>query len=176
MCDRCNAGQYHHHAGSVGANGANDGASRRAVLKGAAAVAAIAGASTLVGPRTAGAQTPGVPADTGSAGRRYVIRGGSVLSMDPAVGDFATADVLIDGKRIAAIAPNVNAGDAAVIDARGMIVMPGFIDTHHHQFETALRSFLADALLTNDGRPHGKFNYFDYILGKFAPVYRPQDV
>ena len=35
-------------------------------------------------------------------------------------------------------------GGAAEIDARGRIVMPGFIDTHHHQFETALRSFLAD--------------------------------
>ena len=29
--------------------------------------------------------------------------------------------------------------------------MPGFIDTHHHQFETALRSFLADGILINDG-------------------------
>ena len=38
-----------------------------------------------------------------------------------------------------------------MIDARGRIVMPGFIDTHHHQFETALRSFLADGILINDG-------------------------
>src|SRR5258706_11994584 len=29
-------------------------------------------------------------------------------------------------------------------------VMPGFVDTHHHQFETALRSFLANGLLIND--------------------------
>ena len=63
-----------------------------------------------------------------------------------------------------------------MIDARGRIVMPGFIDTHHHQFETALRSFLADGILVNDGKPHGEINYFEYILGKFAPVYRPQDV
>ena len=63
-----------------------------------------------------------------------------------------------------------------VIDARGRIVMPGFVDTHHHQFETALRSFLADGLLFNDGKPHGAINYFEFILGKFAPVYRPQDV
>ena len=54
--------------------------------------------------------------------------------------------------------------------------MPGFIDTHHHQFETALRSFLADGLLFNDGKPHGTINYFEHILGRFAPVYRPEDV
>src|SRR5207302_464334 len=65
---------------------------------------------------------------------------------------------------------------AAVIDARGKIVMSGFVDTHHHQFETALRGFLADGLLANDGKPHGAVNYFDYILGKFARVYRPEDV
>ena len=56
--------------------------------------------------------------------------------------------------------------------------MPGFIDTHHHQFETVLRSFLADGVLINDGSgtPSGSTTYFEYILLKFAPVYRPQDV
>ena len=117
-----------------------------------------------------------MPADTGRPGRRYVIRGGAVMSMDPAVGDFQRADVLVEGKKIVAVGPNIIAGDASVLDGRGRIVMPGFIDTHHHQFETALRGFLADGLLANDGKPHGAVNYFDYILGKFARVYRPQDV
>ena len=56
--------------------------------------------------------------------------------------------------------------------------MPGFIDTHHHQFETALRSFLANGILINDGSgsPSASPTYFEYILLKFAPVYRPQDV
>ena len=93
-----------------------------------------------------------VPADSGRPGRRYVIRGGAVMSMDPKVGDFAQADVLVEGKKIVAVGPNLHAGGAAVIDARGRIVMPGFIDTHHHQFETALRSFLADGMLINDGQ------------------------
>ena len=53
--------------------------------------------------------------------------------------------------------------------------MPGFVDTHHHQFETALRSFLADGLLL-PGTPGGLVNYYQYILLTFAPVYRPQDV
>ena len=72
------------------------------------------------------------------------------MSMDPQVGDFVQADVLVEGKKIVAVGPNLPAS-GAVIDARGKIVMPGFIDTHHHQFETALRSFLADGLLFNDG-------------------------
>ena len=56
--------------------------------------------------------------------------------------------------------------------------MPGFIDTHHHQFETALRSFLADGILINDqsNTRAGNTTYFEFILLTFAPVYRPQDV
>jgi cytosine/adenosine deaminase-related metal-dependent hydrolase len=65
-----------------------------------------------------------------------------------------------------------------VIDARGRIVMPGFIDTHHHQFETALRGFLADGILINDGSgtPSGNLTYYEKILLTLAPVYKPQDV
>ena len=117
------------------------------------------------------------PGGTGQPGRRYIIRGGSVMSMDPQVGDFAQADVLVEGKKILAVGPNLQANGAAIIDATGRIVMPGFIDTHHHQFETVLRSFLADGVLRFDGNaPSGTTTYFEFILLTFAPVFRPQDV
>src|SRR5882672_2736024 len=79
--------------------------------------------------------------------RRILLRGGVVLSLDPRVGDFEKADVLIDGKRIVEVAPTVSAGDAEIVDCTGTIVMPGFIATHHHQYETLQRSIIPDGLL-----------------------------
>jgi cytosine/adenosine deaminase-related metal-dependent hydrolase len=166
MCILCNAGLRQNHFGRF--------ASRRSFLKGAAATGIAASAMTLFGARPAAADDP--PEGTGRRGRRYLIRNGSVMTMDPRQGDFPEGDVLVEGDKILAIGRNINPGNAAVIEARGRIVMPGFIDTHHHQFETALRSFLADGILINDGTPAGTINYFEYILLKFAPVYRPQDV
>jgi cytosine/adenosine deaminase-related metal-dependent hydrolase len=151
---------------------------RRDFLKASTATAVAAGGVSLFAPRPAAALDDDGPEDSGKRGRRYIIRGGAVMSMDPKVGDFPRADVLVEGKKILAVGPNLNAGGAAEIDARGKIVMPGFIDTHHHQFETALRSFLADGVLINDGSgsPSGSTTYFEFILLTFAPVYRPQDV
>ena len=79
--------------------------------------------------------------------RRILLRGGVVLTLDRNVGDFARADVLIDGKTISAIAPEIPAGDAEVIDCSGTIVMPGFITTHNHQYEAILRSLIPDGIL-----------------------------
>ena len=165
MCILCDAGKPQNHFGS-----------RRNFLKGAAATGVAAAGLNLFAARPAAADDD-APEGSGRPGRRYVIRGGSVMSMDPKVGDFARADVLVEGNKILAVGPNLSA-DGAAIDARGRIVMPGFIDTHHHQFETALRSFLADGVLINDksNTPSGNITYFEFVLQKFAPAYRPQDV
>jgi|EndMetStandDraft_4_1072995.scaffolds.fasta_scaffold18756_4 5-methylthioadenosine/S-adenosylhomocysteine deaminase len=167
MCRLCDAGFPQQHSGS-----------RRTFLRATAATGFAAAGLNLLTPRPASADDARAPEDSGAHGRRYLIRGGAVMSMDPQVGDFAQADVLVEGKKIVAVGPNLHAGGAAVIDARGRIVMPGFIDTHHHQFETALRSFLADGILINDGSntPSGNTTYYEFILLKFAPKYRPQDV
>lgn len=150
--------------------------SRRDFIKAVGMAGALAAAPSIFSPANAAAQNRSVPKGVGNAGRRTLIRGGAVLSMDASVGDFESADILVEGKKIVRIGRNLDAGDAETIDAAGMIVMPGFIDTHHHLFETALRGFLADALLFNDGKPHGAVNYADFVMGKFTPVYRPEDV
>jgi hypothetical protein len=141
MCKLCDEGKPQDHSGS-----------RRDFLKAATATGAAAGLN-LFAARPAAARDDdddrrGPPEDHGRPRRRYIIRGGAVMSMDPKVGDFPQADVLVEGKKILAVGPNLQAGGAGEIDARGRIVMPGFIDTHHHQFETALRSFLADGSAT----------------------------
>ena len=79
--------------------------------------------------------------------RRILLKGGFVLSLDPRVGDFEKADVLITGKTITQIAPNIAAGNAEVVDCSGTIVMPGFITTHNHQYESLQRSVIPDGLL-----------------------------
>ena len=107
-------------------------------------------------------------------GRAILLKDGIVLSMDSQVGDFEKADVLIQGKKIVSVGPNVPApAHALMVNAAGMIVMPGFIDTHHHQFETPLRSILSDGLLGVAGDTAS--TYQGKILGTFAPAYLPED-
>ena len=150
---------------------------RRNFLKTASAgVATATGGLSLLAAGDARADDEREPEHSGRQGRRVLIKGGAVMSMDPKVGDFPVGDVLIEGKRIVAVGRNLEAGGASVIDARGRIVMPGFIDTHHHLFETALRSFLADGLLFDGLDSRTTQNYFQKILLTFAPRYRPQDV
>ena len=62
---------------------------------------------------------------------RLLLRGGTVLTIDPDLGDLPTGDVLIEGDKIAQVAPRIDA-DAEVVDAGGKIVIPGFIDSHRH--------------------------------------------
>ncbi|HEX9122153.1 MAG TPA: amidohydrolase family protein [Actinomycetota bacterium] len=100
---------------------------------------------------------------------RTLIRGGTVLSLDPDIGDFPTADVLIEGDRIVEVRPGLEVADAEVIDATGMIVMPGFVDSHRHIWEGLLRNIGTDVPL------EGRASYITFVLHKLAPAFRPED-
>jgi cytosine/adenosine deaminase-related metal-dependent hydrolase len=97
---------------------------------------------------------------------RILIRGGTVLTMDPRLGDLEPGDVLIEDDRIVAVDRNIDA-DAEVVDATGRIVIPGFIDTHRHTWEAAIRNCAPNATLDD---------YFVEVLDTFAPLYRAEDV
>jgi cytosine/adenosine deaminase-related metal-dependent hydrolase len=133
-----------------------DRVSRRDFLSAAGLVGSVA---------LAGCATGAAPGS--GPGQRTLIKGGVVLTMDPRLGDFEKADVLIEGSKIAAVGPNLPAG-AAEIDATGMIVMPGFVDTHRHIWQGQLRNILPNGRLDPD--------YFRDIGGTARSVYRPEDV
>lgn len=98
---------------------------------------------------------------------KKLIKGGHVVSMDPDVGDLSSGDVLIEGDKIAAVGVDLPTDDAEIIHAEGDIVIPGFIDSHRHTWETAIRGCAPNATLDD---------YFVEVLDSFAPLYRPEDV
>ena len=101
---------------------------------------------------------------------RKLIRGGIVLSMDETVGELDVGDVLIEGDQIVSVGARLDGGESAeVIDASGMIVLPGFVDTHRHIWEGLLRNIGTDVPL------EGRTSYISFVLHKLAPAFRPED-
>ncbi len=123
----------------------------------------FAGAGTLAGCSVmapAGTQTPREPT--------FTIRNAVVVSMDRSVGDFAAADVVIRDGVIEAVGPGAASGrNGPVIDGSGMIVMPGFVETHWHLWSSVTRNMLRDGVeyfpLKNALMPH--FTPADYSIG-----------
>jgi 5-methylthioadenosine/S-adenosylhomocysteine deaminase len=147
----------------------NSGVSRRDFFASAAGLVAGGWVATgAQGPSPAPGRAGPHPAAP-VAGGRVLLRGGRVLTLDSELGDFDTADVLMDGSRIAAVGPGLDADpeatDAEVVDVSGMIVMPGFVDTHRHMWQAALRNLLPDGLLED---------YVREVLGARA-AYGPED-
>ncbi len=75
---------------------------------------------------------------------RVLLRGGYVLSMDERLGELPSADVLIEDGVIAAVGVRVEVEDAELVDVSGHVVMPGFVDTHRHTWQTPFRGICAD--------------------------------
>jgi cytosine/adenosine deaminase-related metal-dependent hydrolase len=98
---------------------------------------------------------------------RIAIVNGHVLSMDPAVGELERGSILIEGERIVAVERDLGAVDAETIDASGGVIMPGFIDTHRHTWQTALRGICSDWTL---------MDYFLGVRSTLSPRYAAEDV
>jgi cytosine/adenosine deaminase-related metal-dependent hydrolase len=98
---------------------------------------------------------------------RTLIQGGRLITLDPASEGLGEGDVLIADGVIAEVAPTIEAGDCQVIDASGSIVMPGFVDTHRHTWQTAMRGICADWTL---------LDYFRGIRLHIAQAYEPDDM
>ncbi|KAA9005733.1 amidohydrolase family protein [Histidinibacterium aquaticum] len=75
---------------------------------------------------------------------RTLIRNANVVTVDPDLRDIDGADILIEDDRILEVGRGLSAGEAEVIEAEGMIAMPGFVNAHIHTWQTGLRGVAAD--------------------------------
>ena len=138
--------------------------SRRRLMQGAAAL----GTALLPRPllaqqaaRTAGALGAPLPARG-----ELLIRGATVLTMDPAVPDLAAGDVHVRDGAIVAVAQKIEAPSARVVDGTGMICIPGFVDTHFHLWNSMFRLFVRDDVPT--------LGYFP-VTARLGPLMGPED-
>ena len=111
----------------------------------------LGGVAALGAWSLAGCATP----SGGGSGRlpvrgEFVIRDAYVMTMD-AAGDLPGADVYVRNGEIAAVGVGVAAPGAQALDGRGMIVLPGLVETHWHMWNTLLRS------MAGDRKEHGYF-------------------
>jgi hypothetical protein len=86
----------------------------------------------------------GTPVALAAPARTLIRNAALVLTMDPALGAGELGvreqvDLLLEGDTIAQIGPNLKVQGARVIDATGRIVLPGFVDTHDHLYQSLIR-------------------------------------
>lgn len=97
----------------------------------------------------------------------HLIRDAFLLTMDgdgPAT--LETGDVAIDGDRIAGVGRGLDARGAEVIDGRGMIAMPGLVDTHRHMWAAMLRGGACYGTLAD---------YFGTVVFTYGAAFTPED-
>lgn len=76
-----------------------------------------------------------------------VIDGASVVTLDQGRREFTTGHVVAEGNRIVAVGngPAPAYDGARVVDGRGCLVTPGFVNTHQHLYQWVTRGIAADA-------------------------------
>jgi cytosine/adenosine deaminase-related metal-dependent hydrolase len=111
------------------------------------AFAKLAGATALTGLAAPSLMTRSLAQGAGPAVARgnYLIKNGAIITVDSALGTLPRADIHVSNGRIEAIGPDLTVAGAETIDATDMIVMPGFVETHHHMWSSIGRNFPGDA-------------------------------
>jgi len=101
--------------------------------------------------------------------KELLIKGGNVVTVDPAIGDLPVGDVLVRDGSIVDVGLNLATSepDAEVIDAEGRLVIPGLVDTHRHVWQGAIGGFTPQ--VTGAG-------YDPAVLHGIAPRHSAEDV
>jgi cytosine/adenosine deaminase-related metal-dependent hydrolase len=66
-----------------------------------------------------------------------------IARMNDARDELADSDILIEGNVIKELGKGLAAQADRVIDAKGCVVLPGFVNTHHHLYQTLTRNLPA---------------------------------
>jgi 5-methylthioadenosine/S-adenosylhomocysteine deaminase len=140
--------------------------SRRTILKGATALGALAAASGELLAQQAPSRSAAGPGAPLPPRREFVIRGANVLTMDPGIADLDAGDVHVRDGAIVAVGPRIDLDNVQAVDGRGMICMPGFVDTHWHLWTSVFRPFVrADV---------GELGYFP-VSSRLGQLFTPED-
>jgi cytosine/adenosine deaminase-related metal-dependent hydrolase len=80
---------------------------------------------------------------------RTIIDNAAISTMDDFGSEYANGHIVIEDNRILTVAQGSAPPDptATRVDARGCLVTPGFINTHHHLYQWATRGYAQDATL-----------------------------
>ncbi len=106
---------------------------------------------------------------------RIIIENVAVLSLDETIGELDSATITIDGGCITSIEPTAESpgtapthrGGDEVINGSGLLALPGFIDTHRHTWQSAIKHSYAEL----DPRV-----YFAEVLKGLGAAYQANDV
>ena len=132
---------------------------RRRLLAGAAGIAT----ATVLSPAATAVTEPA----RFDLKRPLLIRGATVVTVDDTRGVLPDTDVLVVGTKIKAVGKKLSAPPtAAVIEAKGALLIPGFVDTHRHMWQSPLRGIGADWTIAH---------YFD-AFNQMLPHFRPEDM
>ncbi|WP_309615494.1 hypothetical protein [Salinibacterium sp.] len=99
--------------------------------------------------------------------QKTLITGGIVYFVDHEIGILPEGDVIVDGDTIVDIGLNLADLGAEIINARGMVVTPGVVDSHRHTWQTVLRQ-VGSHWTPND--------HIALTIGSLAPTFRAVDI
>ncbi|MCA1182025.1 amidohydrolase family protein [Bacillus licheniformis] len=99
--------------------------------------------------------------------QKTLFQNATIVTLDPQLHTLEKGDMLIEGSVILDVAESIEAGDAEIVDASNMLIMPGFVDTHRHVWESVIRGIGADWSLQT---------YLNRIYyGNYGSMRRPED-
>ncbi len=119
------------------------GVTRRLLMSASASMGFL---SALAGRQTVVAQTNGQQPVAGGLPPRgeFVIRDAHVISVDPTIGDLPNGDIHVRNGELVSVAKQISLTGVPEINARGMIAIPGLIETHWHMWGAVARNMAGE--------------------------------